>query len=144
MTRGGSGPPWATLRSAPILRSAIFFSSRISTERPASLAMASAFSARMRGESAFGDGLGGFFAGVALSNEESEGLDRASLQIAQGGGSDLAKRGAIPLLALPCSDEQQTRGLETGGRVDEREFQSLASQFAALSKFLQEAPRGFV
>src|SRR2546430_8754084 len=45
--------PCATLRSAPIFRSAIFFSSKISTERPAALAMASAFCARILGVSLF-------------------------------------------------------------------------------------------
>jgi hypothetical protein len=47
--RGGSSLPFATLRSAPIFKSAIFLSSRISTESPAALAIASAFWARMVG-----------------------------------------------------------------------------------------------
>src|SRR6266436_6424433 len=117
MTRGGSGPPWATLRSAPILRSAIFFSSRISTERPACLAMASAFSARMRG---------------------------ASLQIPQGGAGDFAKRRTIPLLALPCSDEEQTRGLEASGSVDQSELQHLAGQLPAFCQLAQQTRGGLV
>jgi len=49
--RGGSGPPWATLSRAPIFRSAMRFSSRMSTDRPDSLAMAAAFSARILGVS---------------------------------------------------------------------------------------------
>ena len=53
ITRGGSGPPCETLSNAPIFSSAIFFSSRISTARPACLAMASAFSARIFGVSLF-------------------------------------------------------------------------------------------
>ncbi len=53
MKRGGSELPCATLSNAPILRSAIFFSSKTSTARPASFAMASAFSARTRGVSLF-------------------------------------------------------------------------------------------
>ena len=47
--RGGSALPCATESSAPIFNSAIFFSSRISTARPASRAMAAARSASMRG-----------------------------------------------------------------------------------------------
>ena len=53
MTRGGSTLPCATLKRAPIFKSAIFRSSRISTARPASLAIASARSARICGVSLF-------------------------------------------------------------------------------------------
>jgi hypothetical protein len=49
--RGGSTLPCATDNSAPIFNSAILFSSRISTDRPASRAMAAARSASMRGVS---------------------------------------------------------------------------------------------
>ncbi len=91
------------------------------------------------GQRPFGDGLGGFFAGVALTNEQSEILDRASLQVPKRGTGDLAKRRVIPLLALPCSNEKQSCGLEAGGRVDQSELQHLAGQLAALSKLAQEA-----
>jgi hypothetical protein len=81
---------------------------------------------------------------MALSNEESEVLDGASLQVPQGGASDFAKRRAIPLLALPCPDQEQTRGLEACGRVEQSELQHFAGQFAALGELARQACSGLI
>ena len=87
------------------------------------------------GERAFGNGLGGIPRGMALSNEQSEVLDRASLQIPEGGASKFAKHRSIPLFAFPCSNKEQPCGLETRRRVNQGELEHLAGQLAALGKF---------
>ncbi len=96
------------------------------------------------GECAFGKGLGVFFGGMALSNKESEVLDGASLQKAKSCASDLTKCRRITLLALPCSDEEQPRRLESRRRVDQSELQHFAGQFAAFGKLAQQTCRGLI
>src|SRR5437667_11525744 len=76
---------------------------------------------------------------MALSGEQSEVLDGASLQIPKRSPSEFAEYRAIPLFALPCSDEEQPCSLETGRGVDESELEHLAGQLAALGEFTQEA-----
>src|SRR5437667_1772771 len=81
---------------------------------------------------------------MALSGEQSEVLDGASLQIPKRSPSEFAKHGAIPLFALPCSDEEQPCSLETGRGVDESELEHLAGQLAALGEFTEQACRCLV
>src|SRR5207248_8559037 len=82
---------------------------------------------------------GGLFRGVGLSNVQGEVLNGASFQIPKRSPSEFADHRAIPLLALPCTNEEQPCSLETRRRVDESELEHLAGQLAALGEFTQEA-----
>src|SRR5207248_2113489 len=82
---------------------------------------------------------GGLFRGVGLSNVQGEVLNGASFQIPKRSPSAFADHRAIPLLALPCTNEEQPCSLETRRRVDESELEHLAAQLAALGEFTQEA-----
>src|SRR5882724_8043363 len=137
MTRGGSTLPCDTLRMAPIFRSAIFFSSRISTARPASLAMASARSAKIvgvslfvgfkiGGDEAFSDRLRGIRVSGIFAHKKRKILDGARLKITERGSCHFAQRGASKLCALPCSDQQQPSGFKPSRRVNQSKFQRFA------------------
>src|SRR5436309_15025788 len=81
---------------------------------------------------------------MGLSSEHGEVLDGARLQIPKRSASEFAEHRAIPLLALPCSDKEQPRSLETRRHVEESEFEHLAGQLAALGTFTQQACRSRV
>ena len=72
---------------------------------------------------------------------ESEIVHGARFQIAQRGARNFSQRGGVKLFALPCSDQQQPRGFQSGRRMDEGDLERLAGEFAALVQASEQAVR---
>jgi hypothetical protein len=83
---------------------------------------------------ALGNGLGHIFGRIAFADEEDNLVSGASLQIAQACASNFTQRGRVKLLALPCPDEEQARGFEAGGRMQQGGFERFASELAAFGE----------